>query len=152
MLAHNNIVVHTSIRTLLGALSVIAGAPSIYCEKSQMPLLFFKNACAPNDPFFFIFPQLFLSYSASLSSSPSLFRESLLLLSSAGGPFFLLPPSSASPFASPARGGCSSSPFECVFFFHSSARCCSSVLHRGKVYCPFSCLLLLPLLLPLVIA
>ena len=137
---------------LLGAPSIIAGAPSTYCEKSQMPLLFFKKkAVHPTT--------LSSSFSASLFSFillPFLRAFLLLLLSSASLFNFFLPPSSF--FREPIcfsstrwlfffRASCCFSLLRVRFFFHSAARCCSSILHRGKVYYPFSCLLLLSLVI-----
>ena len=98
------------LRVLLGAPSIIAGAPSTYCEKSQMPLLFFKKkAVHPTT--------LSSSFSASLFSFillPFLRAFLLLLLSSSSLFNFFLPPSS---------------------FFREpiSTSFCSSVLHRGKL-------------------
>ena len=127
---------------LLGAANIIVGAPSTYCEKSQIPLLFFKKKrCTqrpfllPNPRFFFPIPWAFLLLISSSSLFVSFFRW---------WPF--LPPSSF--FCEPLcfsstrwlfffRASCCFSLLRVRFFFRSLARCCSSILHRGKVYVPF---------------
>ena len=108
--------------------TVLLVNPTLIMKSQKYPCYFLKKSGAPNDPFFF----LIRSFSSSLFREPFFFSflpRASSFLSSAGSPFFLLPHCFASPFASPTRGGCSSSmqaaaspSFECAS---------SSVLSRG---------------------
>ena len=81
--------------------------PALIVKSHKCPCYFFKKKQCTQRPFLLPFPR---------ASSPSfffLFCEpfffSFFLLRASSTSFFLLPHSSASPFASLARGGCSSS-------------------------------------------
>jgi len=121
----------------------IVGESNTYYEKSKIPLLFFKKKRCTQWPFllpnsqlfFFPIPRAFLLLLSSSSLFVSFFRWQ---------PF--LPPSSL--FREPLcfsnarwlfffHASCCFSLLRVRFFFRSLARCCSSILHRGKVYVPF---------------